>query len=91
MRVAIAGMGVTEQGVRLGVPEHYFRQLRRGAAAPVTVDAYPGLVLDGSVFSVASTTPFFARMPSDVAPACTAASACLICTSSPLELKVVSE
>ena len=45
----------------------------------------------GSFFSVARTTPFVARMPSDVAPACTAARACLICTSSPEELKVVSE
>lgn len=43
----------------------------------------------GSFFSVASTTPFVARMPSDVAPAFTAVSAYSIWTSLPLGLKVV--
>ncbi|HXV75938.1 MAG TPA: efflux RND transporter periplasmic adaptor subunit [Candidatus Polarisedimenticolaceae bacterium] len=38
--------------IRLEVPEQYFRQLRRGASAPVAVDAYPGLTLDGRVFAV---------------------------------------
>ncbi len=47
--------------------------------------------MDGSFFSVASTTPFVARMPSEVAPAFTAFSAYSICTSLPLGLKVVSE
>ena len=46
---------------------------------------------DGSFFSVAITTPFLALMPSDVAPWFTALSACSICTSLPLGLKVVSE
>lgn len=45
----------------------------------------------GSFFSVAMTTPFFALMPSEVAPAPTAFSAYSICTSLPLGLKVVSE
>jgi hypothetical protein len=43
----------------------------------------------GSFFSVAITTPFFALMPSDVAPAPTAFSAYSICTSLPDGLKVV--
>ena len=43
----------------------------------------------GNFFSVASTTPFDALMPRLVAPAFTAASACSICTSFPLGLKVV--
>ena len=43
----------------------------------------------GSFFSVAITTPFFALMPSDVAPAPTAFSAYSICTSFPDGLKVV--
>ena len=43
----------------------------------------------GSFFSVAMTTPFFALMPSDVAPAPTAFSAYSICTSLPDGLKVV--
>lgn len=38
--------------IRLELPEQYFRHVRREAEAPVTVDAYPGLTLDGSVFSV---------------------------------------
>ena len=42
-----------------------------------------------SFFSVASTTPLAALMPSEVAPAATAVSAYSICTSLPLGLKVV--
>ena len=45
--------------------------------------------MEGSFFSVASTTPFVTRMPSEVAPAFTAASAYSIWTSLPLGLKVV--
>jgi len=51
----------------------------------------PPTSVEGSFFSVASTTPFTALMPKEVAPLCTAASACLICTNSPEELNVVRE
>ena len=42
-----------------------------------------------SFFSVASTTPLVALIPSEVAPPATAVSAYSICTSLPLGLKVV--
>ena len=47
--------------------------------------------VEGSFFSVASTTPLVALMPSEIAPAWTALSAYSICMSLPLGLKVVSE
>ena len=54
-----------------------------------TVDS--SISVDGSFFSVASTTPLVALMPREIAPACTAFSAYSICISLPLGLKVVSE
>ena len=47
--------------------------------------------IEGSLRSVAITTPLVALMPSEVAPAATALSAYSIWTSLPLGLKVVSE
>ena len=62
-----------------------------GVTCAIFSTVFSSTSVEGSFFSVARTTPLAARMPRDVAPLCTAASACLICTSSPLELKVVSE
>ena len=54
-----------------------------------TVDASTNAL--GNFFSVASTTPSLALIPRLVAPDEIAASACLICSSSPLGENVVSE
>ena len=62
-----------------------------GQTEAVLLTEEPSTSTDGSFFSDASTTPLLALIPRDVAPACTAASACSICTSFPLGLNVVSE
>ncbi|UCF68971.1 MAG: efflux RND transporter periplasmic adaptor subunit [Acidobacteriota bacterium] len=38
--------------IRLEVPERYYPQLARGDAAPATVDAIPGLTLEGHIFAI---------------------------------------